>query len=103
MPNVEIQALYYGSDWSSSFANAIQVSYLDGFLKNLVNSSYMDALWLALGHGVGRGTVWMPAHGPGHRSTRVTILTDAQIASRTSGFAVWNALLAQSHRCRYAE
>ncbi len=87
LPNVEIQALYYGSDWSSSFANAIQVSYLDGFLKNLVNSSYMDSLSKA-GYGVGHGTVDASVMDP-VIINKGYFLTDAQIAQDVR-FAVWN-------------
>jgi hypothetical protein len=55
LPNVEVQAMYYGSDWASSqyLGEAMQ---LNRFLSTIVNSSYMDMLTKA-GYGVGRGTV----------------------------------------------
>jgi hypothetical protein len=53
--NVEVEALYYGSDWVNNPTYQSQVGYLEGFLKSLVNSSYMDMLSNA-GYGVGRGT-----------------------------------------------
>jgi hypothetical protein len=55
LSHVEVQAMYYGSDWQNNAAYHNQVGYLDGFLKSVVNSSYMDALGNA-GYGVGRGT-----------------------------------------------
>jgi hypothetical protein len=55
MPNVEVQALYYGSDWNNNSTYYNQTGYLDGFLNNIVHSSYMDMLNSA-GYGVGRGS-----------------------------------------------
>jgi hypothetical protein len=55
LPKVEVQALYYGSDWLNNATYYNQTGYLDGFLKNIVNSSYMDML-SADGYGVGRGS-----------------------------------------------
>jgi hypothetical protein len=52
---VEVQALYYGSDWSTNATYRKQASALDGFLHDVVNSSYMDMLSKA-GYGVGRGS-----------------------------------------------
>jgi hypothetical protein len=42
LPNVEVQALYYGSNWFSNQALSAQQSQLNGFLKDIVNSSYME-------------------------------------------------------------
>src|SRR5262249_34498116 len=44
MPNVEVQALYYGSDWNNNSTYYNQTGYLEGFLNNIVHSSYMDML-----------------------------------------------------------
>jgi hypothetical protein len=55
LPNVEVQALYYGSDWWNNSGYYNQTGYLDGFLNNLVHGSYMDTLGNA-GYGVGRGS-----------------------------------------------
>jgi hypothetical protein len=55
MPHVEVQALYDGADWANNSALVSQKNYLDGFLGNIVNSSYMDMLSNA-GYGVGRGS-----------------------------------------------
>jgi hypothetical protein len=54
LPNVEVQAMYYGSDWDSGpyLAQAVQ---LNSFLSSLVNSSFMDMLTKA-GYRVGRGS-----------------------------------------------
>src|SRR5262245_35662684 len=55
MPHVEVQALYYGSDWNTNSGLYNQTGYLEGFLGNVVNSSCMDMLGNA-GYGVGRGS-----------------------------------------------
>jgi hypothetical protein len=52
--NVEVESMYYGRDWGSS-PYYDQMRYLNGFLGNVVNSSYMDMLNKA-GYGVGRGS-----------------------------------------------
>jgi hypothetical protein len=54
LQKVEVQGMYLGSDWFSSPYLA-QKNYLDGFLGNIVNSSYMDMLNKE-GYGVGRGS-----------------------------------------------
>ena len=54
LPQVEVQALYYGSDWATP-AYTQQRAYLDGFLQNVVHSTYMDMLSNA-GYNVGRGS-----------------------------------------------
>jgi hypothetical protein len=55
LPNVEVQGLYYGSDWINNSTYYQQAGRLDGFLNNVVHSSYMDMLSNA-GYGVGRGS-----------------------------------------------
>ncbi len=55
LPHVEVQGLYVGDQWSSNASLNSQCGYLEGFLNNIVNSSYMDALGNA-GYGVGRGS-----------------------------------------------
>jgi hypothetical protein len=56
LPHVEVQGLYFGSDWSnSSTSYGQQASALDGFLKSVVSGPYLDLLTNA-GYGVGRGT-----------------------------------------------
>jgi hypothetical protein len=55
MPQVQVQGLYLGSDWQSNSTYNQQSGYLDGFLKTIVNSPYMDALNGA-GYDVGRGS-----------------------------------------------
>src|SRR5262249_40887831 len=47
--------LYYGSDWQSNANYNSQTRYLDGFLNNVVTSSYMDMLNKA-GYNVGAGS-----------------------------------------------
>jgi hypothetical protein len=55
LPNVEVQALYYGNDWYNNPTYYSETGYLEGFLHSIVNSSYMDMLNKD-GYGVGRGT-----------------------------------------------
>lgn len=55
MSQVEVQALYYGADWSNNTTLYNQTGYLEGFLDSLVHGSYMDMLGKA-GYGVGRGS-----------------------------------------------
>jgi hypothetical protein len=84
LPNVEVQALYYGSDWSNNPTYYSQTGYLEGFLGNIVNSSYMDMLTRA-GYGVGRGT----QDGGKISLTNVNksqYLTDGQIRSTIQGY-----------------
>jgi hypothetical protein len=53
LPNVEVEAVFLGSDWNSP-ALSFQVAEVSGFLNFITNSSYMDMLTRA-GYGVGRG------------------------------------------------
>src|SRR5207247_1272437 len=55
LPHVEAQALYLGSDFLNNTTYYQQTGALDGFLGNIVNSSYTDAL-TAAGYGTGRGS-----------------------------------------------
>jgi hypothetical protein len=55
LPNVEVQNVYYGSDWYNNSTYYQQTGTLENFSKSIVNSSYMDMLNNA-GYGVGRGT-----------------------------------------------
>jgi hypothetical protein len=55
LPHVEVQGVYLGSDWLNNSAYYQQTGALDGFLGNIVNSSYTDALTTA-GYGTGRGS-----------------------------------------------
>ena len=55
LPHVEVQALYYGSDWYTNPTYYSQTGYLEGFLNNIVHGSYMDMLNKD-GYGVGRGS-----------------------------------------------
>jgi hypothetical protein len=55
MPNVEVQGLYVGDQWLNNSTLFNETGYLEGFLSNVVNSTYMDALTNA-GYGVGRGS-----------------------------------------------
>jgi hypothetical protein len=80
--NVEVQALYYGSDWQT---NPAQVGYLEGFLKNIVQSSYMDLLTNAgyhdkAGHNIGKGSS-APGYIDGTSIDNTHYLTDGQLQS----------------------
>jgi hypothetical protein len=55
LPHVEVQALYYGSLWSTDSGLSAQAGRFEAYLQYLVNSPYMDMLQSA-GYGVGRGT-----------------------------------------------
>src|SRR5690242_773819 len=55
LTNVEVQAVYLGSDWQTNTSLHSQAGQLDQFLAMIVNSSYMDMLNSA-GYGVGHGT-----------------------------------------------
>jgi hypothetical protein len=78
LPNVEVQGVYYGSDWNTA-AYSAQRSQLDGFLQNVVQSSYMDMLTKA-GYGTGRGSF---SSGQTYAATldKTTFLTDSTIRS----------------------
>jgi hypothetical protein len=52
LKNVAVQGLYYGANWAGSLSQ--DRAKLDGFLKDIVQSSYMDMLTGA-GYNVGRG------------------------------------------------
>lgn len=55
LTNVEAQAVYLGSDWSTNSTLQGQAQATDKFLATLVSGPYMDMLTDA-GYGVGRGT-----------------------------------------------
>gem|GEM_PF-2117481 len=55
LANVEAQAVYLGSDWSTNSSLKTQAQATDQFLSTLVNGPYMDMLANA-GYGVARGT-----------------------------------------------
>ena len=63
--HVEIQALYYGSDWQTDPKLKAQAAQLDAYLKFVTNSSYMDMLTNA-GYGVFQG-------GPGNAAAGDTL------------------------------
>jgi hypothetical protein len=76
LSHVEVQGVYYGPRWSKA-TNQSQVSYLDGFLNTIVQSSYLDTLTNA-GYGVGRGTA-SPGKVLSRGMTHGRIITDHQI------------------------
>jgi hypothetical protein len=83
LPNVEVQALYYGNDWYNNPTHYSQAVYLEGYLHNIVNSSYMDML-NKYGYGVGRGTqdggkIWLT------NVNKSQYLTDSQIRNTIQG------------------
>lgn len=53
--NVQVQALYYGSEWSTNSTAAQMEGQLEGYLQYIVNSPYMDMLTIA-GYDVDRGS-----------------------------------------------
>src|SRR5271166_2847348 len=44
LPNVQVQAVYLGSDWVNNSTLNAQTTQFDAFLQTTVNSSYMDML-----------------------------------------------------------
>src|SRR5205823_10709558 len=53
LQNVEVQAVYYGSDWNNA-ANSARRGQLESFLHDIVQGDYMDMLGNA--YGTGRGS-----------------------------------------------
>ena len=98
LSNVEVQGLYLGSDWNSSTYHS-QAKTLDGFLKGIVNSSYMDMLSKA-GYGVSRGT----QHGGIVDSISLDssqYLTDGEIQGEVQGGISQGALAAPNANSLY--
>jgi hypothetical protein len=56
LQNVEVQAVYYGSDWSTDRTMYNQTGSLEDFLSKTAQGSYMDMLANA-GYNVGRGSL----------------------------------------------
>jgi hypothetical protein len=83
LPNVEVQALYYGSNWYNNSSLFSQTGQFEGFLQSTVNSSYMDMLNNA-GYGVGRGS---SSGGKISMATPGSTISDADIRS-----AIQNAI-----------
>ena len=44
LPNVEVQGLYVGNQWTANPTLRAQKGDLEGFLSDIVNSTYMDTL-----------------------------------------------------------
>jgi hypothetical protein len=85
LPSVEVQAIYYGSHWTSNTILQNEQRSLESFLQGVVNSSYMDALTTA-GYHVGRGSfdtgLALPAnlsHTQDLQSTKIESDLQAQI------------------------
>ena len=55
LPQVEVQAVYYGSNWATNPALYQQTGQFEGYLNYLVTSPYMDMLTKA-GYNVGQGS-----------------------------------------------
>ena len=77
LTNVEAQAVYLGSDWSTNSTLQGQAQATDKFLATLVDSPYMDMLTNA-GYGVGRGTA---SAGTVDRVGVNSVISDSQIQS----------------------
>jgi hypothetical protein len=95
--NVEVQAVYYGSDWGSPpfqpwlrSPYAGTESYLDGFLKSAVNGSYMDMLNTA-GYLVGRGSA-STGQVCGATLNKSVLLTDSSIRTTLQSWISAGAL-----------
>jgi hypothetical protein len=79
LAHVEVQGFYYGADWQNNSTYLGQTVYLEGFLKNIVSSSYMDMVGGA-GYGAGRGG-WSGGKIAQRNLDKTRYLTDAQIRS----------------------
>jgi hypothetical protein len=73
---VEVQAVYYGSDWNSPGLSP-QKGLLENYLRYIVNSPYMDMLSSA-GYSVGKGSD-TPGFTAGYGLNKSQWLTDGQI------------------------
>src|SRR5581483_263379 len=80
LPKVEAQAVYLGSDWNGTTALRQQVGTTEGFVKDVVNSGYMDMLQYA-GYNVGRGSATAGYTDPTALS-KTSPLADAAIQAR---------------------
>jgi hypothetical protein len=99
LPHVQVQGLYIGNQWSSNATLAGQVSYLEGYLKSIVNSSYMDALTNA-GYGVGRGSAVAGKISQASLTSGST-LNDSTIRSWLSTYASNGTLIAPNANSLY--
>jgi hypothetical protein len=79
LPHVEVQALYYGSDWYNNATYYNQTGYLEGYLNSVVHGSYLDMLNKA-GYNVGQGSFDAGRIGLVNIN-KASPLTDAQIQS----------------------
>jgi hypothetical protein len=83
LANVEVQALYYGSDWSTNSTLAAQRAQLDAFLNYTVQSPYMLMLNNAA-YGVGNGT-FNPGVLDAITLTPNSTITDGQLQNALQG------------------
>jgi hypothetical protein len=79
LSNVAVQGLYIGDQWITNSTLFSQRQYLEGFLKTVVNSSYMDTLTNA-GYKVARGS-FTPGTVSGNTLAAGSTLTDSYIQS----------------------
>src|SRR5438270_4181639 len=56
LQHVQVQSLFYGSDWYNNRTYYNQTGQIEGYERYLVNSPYMDMLTNA-GYNVGRGSL----------------------------------------------
>jgi hypothetical protein len=84
LQHIDVQGLYYGSDWYTNSNYNQQCGYLEGFLKNFVQSSELTTL-ANDGYGVSTGT-----YNPGMISlaniNKSFYLTDASIKTTIQGY-----------------
>ena len=75
LANVAVESVFYGQTWSSP-ALSPQMSYLNGFLGIITNSTFMDMLKV---YGAGRGTFTAGPTGSLTGFTGTTPIDDTQI------------------------
>jgi hypothetical protein len=88
LDHVHVQAMYLGSDWATKPTYQNQVGYLEGYLKYIVNSPYMDMLTnagyqSAYGYQVGRGSFvpgWVDGIGMGSSISQDAIVSKLRSA-----------------------
>ena len=88
LPHVEVQPLYLGMDWYTNASYRHQIGFFNHFLKDIVNSSYMDMLSNA-GYNVSRGSI--VAGGIASRPIDKTqYLSDSQIQQELIQVMIYN-------------
>jgi hypothetical protein len=78
IPNVQVNLLFYGQQWSTDPTLRQQEGQIEGFFKSITNSSYMDMLseYSYGGYNIGRGSLENYLVSPSNVST---VVSDSQL------------------------